>query len=499
MSDIEKKEADLRLLDVLLAEEFGGELATDDDAATPACGQVLDLPVAANVAKRRSIWPAAAALLLGVGVVAFAMAAEHFRAESDATAGQEPKQGPELVKATTVENFLAMLGQTKCLQLVRKETVGAGRVHDNANGSSDRLDTIRWPQVLRIKGEELDRWRKALHASSPQSEKSQHVNEVYDFELELPGNRLFRTFASFAGKETRIWIAENHPMVPNEQLLPLIEKASKQVNERRRLALGKVHDRAELLAMPETATRLEIAVEDLLDASDADIPACFTSIERLTLRGEPTDDVWRLLATLERLRHFELVGATMHDRAVASVAKMTRLHGLALRQCTDFSGDDLGALKALRKLRTLHLIDTSPGGEDLELHELTSLPRLREFGLRASHALADEQLEAIGLTKIERLLLVDLNMQGDLSYLAHLPSLQDLVLVAKVGDQYLQPLSQIESLKLLTVRNAMAGGEFLAAIMAEVPECKIDWTKNARWWQTDYAFRYIERAWPVTR
>ncbi len=512
MSRVEKREAEGRMLGVLLAEEFGGQfVASADDTVcnnstvqTNGTAHTNILPSGVKPPDwqatspgprwRTNAWPAAAALLLGIGVVTLAMSTDRLAdTRVHAIPLQDPK-APQFVTANTVEEFLTFLGQAKRLQLVRKETVGAGRVSADANGSGDRLDTVRWPEVLRIEGEEFAHWQDALSKSCRQTKASATMSEVYDFELVLPDNRLLRMFASFGGKSPRIWIAKNHPMVPDEQLLALIEKACKDANELRRVALGKVHERSQLLALPEDSKRLDVEAEHLLGPEE---PACLAWVQRLTLRGEPSAAVWHALTKFERLRHLELVGATMHDATVKAVAGMSRLQSLALRQCLDFSSDDLRALGALRELHTLHLIDTSPDGDEIELQELASLPVLREFGLRARHALTDEQLNEIGRTKIERLLLVDLNMQGDLSHLAHLPSLEDLVLVANVGDQYLQPLSQIDSLQLLTVRNASASGSFLTAIMSEVPECEIDWTKNARWWQTDYAFRYIERTWPV--
>ena len=44
-----------------------------------------------------------------------------------------------------------------------------------------------------------------------------------------------------------------------------------------------------------------------------------------------------------------------------------------------------------------------------------------------------------------------------------------------------------------------AKGGFLADVSAANPGCDVDWTLNARWFRTDYAFRYIERAWRVDR
>lgn len=492
MSEVEKKEAELRLLDVLLAEEFGGEVAREDRGDASA-GQVLDLPVTV-ASSGRSVWPVAAALLLGTVVVTGAMLAE--RVPSGRRMLLQDPQGPTLVKAKTVKEFLSYLDQATCIQLVAKETVGAGRVQDDANGSSDRLDTIRWPQTLRIEGKKLAGWRKALQDSSPNSERSDTVDNVYDFELVLPGDRLLRTFATLGGAATRIWIADDHPMVPNKELLVLFEAADRLVKEKRRLAFGKVHDRQQLLALPAASQRLDVAAEDLVGNGE---PECFASVQRLKLNGEPSAAALQVVAGMPKLRSLELVGATLTDQVIKAVVGLTRLQSLALRQCMDFSGDDLRALGALRKLHTLHLIDTSPDGEELQLDGLASLPVLREFGLRAPHMLGSGQVETIGRTKIERLLLVDLDMQGDLGLLARLPSLHDVVLVAKVGDQYLQPLSQIESLQLLTIRNATADGSFVEAITSEVPGCEIDWTENARWWGTDYAFRYIERAWSVPR
>jgi len=485
MSDVHKQQAEHRLLEVLLTEELGDTPATNGEAG----GRLLRLP---PPQPRRSSKLPAAAMLLGVGIVAlFLTGGFDDDAHRSRRFDQDP-QGPTVVVPENVDEYLTLLATATHLQLVRKETVGAGRIPDGA----DRLDTIRWPQVLRIEGKRFETWRQALRRCSGDTEKSNSVDAVYDLEMCLPEGKVVRSFTSIAGEQTRVWLAPGHPMKPDADLRKLLDAAHREHLELRRKAIGRVDDETELLAMPRDAGQLDAPVEL---ATAHDIGHRLPALRQLTLRGEPTPATWRTVRALAGLERIELVGAEFDDDTAAAVARMSNLKAVILRQCGAPTGDAIRKLGALRKLETLHLIDTSPGGEDLDLLPLASLPVLREFGLRSPHMLTGEHLDTIGHTKIERLLLVDLDLQGDLGNLRHLPSLEDLVLVAKLDDQQLQPLSQIESLQLLTVRNAIAVGDFLDAITSEVPGCRIDWTEDARWWQTDYAFRYIERAWPVKR
>ena len=195
----------------------------------------------------------------------------------------------------------------------------------------------------------------------------------------------------------------------------------------------------------------------------------------------------------------------VHADAVASICALRDLRTLTLRECAAVQasgqprGEPLRDLGALLSLETLHLVDAKADAIAWDLTQLASLPSLREFGLRSPRPLSTAQLEAIAHTKIEWLLLVDLEITGDLSGLRYLPSLRDVVLVAELDDRQLLPLAAITSLRQLTVRNASAKGAFVERVRQDNPDCIIDWTENARWISPDYAFRYVERAWRAPR
>ena len=492
MSEIQRRNAEQRLLEVLLAEEF--ERADAAGGAAARDGRLQLLP---PEPRARSSWRIAAAVLLGTAVVALSMLGA---ARDEQRAATQDPDGVEIVTPKDVDEYLEHLAAAVRIQLVRKETVGAGRVSDD-DGSADRLDTVRWPEVVRIDGEQLATWREALQRCARRTEKCNRSGSVYDFELVLPRGRIVRSFCSVLGEHTRIWIADGHPLKPNEGLQALLDAADRRATELRRRALGQVIAPEELLALPRDARRLQAPVKLF---ANADVPAHLPELERLLLRGQPTPSTWEAIAKLDQLRQLELVGASLDDATLRPLGRLRGLRAQTLRECEGFTGEGLHALGALRDLHTLHLVDTAPIGSrpdaaGLDLQGLASLPRLREFGLRAQARLEHEHLETISRTKIERLLLIDLDLQGDLGLLQHLPSLQDVVLVGQFTDGYLQPLSTIDSLRRLTVRNAKVDGSFVDAILEEVPGLEIDWTFDARWWHTDYAFRYVERAWPVVR
>ncbi len=490
MTENEQREADGRLLEALLTEEL-----RPSEGAARGPGPAEATPQ--RTTRTWSSWTQAAVALLGVGVVA--MTATWGDERGAALQDPEPV---EVVEPEDVEQFLELLATATAARLVGTEVVGAGRIGGPPPGGTDQLDRIRWAETARITGPTFELWREALRRCSGDQHDGNGVAQSYDFELVLPGNRVTRSLASVDGPRTQIWIASEHAISPDADLQALVDAACADIAEQRRLEQGRVDDSAQLLSHPTEARRLDVAAGL---AAGCDLAARFPGLEELTLRGQPSAATWRAVRALKQLRRLELVEAELHQQVMRSICSLGELRAVTLRECTSAPTSGIAPsaplrdLGALRKLETLHLSNADAVAVTWDLTQLASMPALREFGLRSPQLLQKEHLEAIGRTKLERLLLVDLQIDVDLSDLRHLPSLHDVVLVADLDDDQLRPLAKIPSRQQLTVRNAAAKGGFLDEVSAANPGCDVDWTLNARWFRTDYAFRHIERTWRVNR
>lgn len=488
MKNHDEREANQRLLEALSTEEL---THTEQRGVRPVA-------TARRLRSPWTRWVQAAAVALGAGVVA-ATATGGDRASDLA---QDPAPVEE-IKPKDVAEFLSLLATATQAELFRAEVVGAGRLPGAGPHGVDKLDRIHWAETTRIAGATFERWRAGLRrCAQTEQVEANGVADVYDIVLTLPGRRVLRTFTSVDGPRTQLWVAPSHAISPDAGLQALLDAACADIVEKRRLTMGKVDDEAQLLAHPRDARRLDLTTKL---ASGCDLGARFPRLEQLTLRGQPSPTTWRAVAELKQLQDLTLIRAELHQEMMRHICAQTGLRKLTLSECSSAQTSGLAPctplhdLGALRGLKTLHLVNNASEAVLWDLTQLVSLPSLREFGLSSSYALKAEDLEAIGRTKIERLLLVDLDVDGDLSSLRYLPSLRDLVLVGDLDDDQLRPLASIPSLNRLTIRNASAKGDFLEDVAANIPGCDVDWTVDARWWHADYAFRYIKRAWGANR
>ena len=487
--DKRQREANQRLLEALLTEELGQAKTTGrhraDAAGSPS----------SRSSRSWTRWLQAAAVLLGAGVVVLTSSLDRQRAETS----QDPV---EWVEPEDVAEYLQLLAEATSARLVYTEVIGAGKDQLPDGTTVDRLDRIRWLETASIAGPVFEQWRAALQRCSGDIEKGSGVATAYDLELALPGGRVVRSFTNVDGPRSQIWITPSHAVSPDAGLQALLDAACADIVEQRRVSTGQVDDADQLLALPDASRRLDVSAEL---AAGRDLAALLPGLQELTLRGNPNVETWRAVAALQQLQRLEVVGAELHADAIASICALRELRALTLRECAAeqtrgrTQSNPLRDLGALLSLETLHLVDATTDAISWDLTQLASLPSLQEFGLRSTRPLSAAQLDAVGHTKIERLLLAEPEIAGDLSELQHLPSLRDLVLVADLDDQQLLPLAKITSLRRLTIRNASAEGTFVARVLDANPGCDIDWTKDARWIRADYAFRYVERAWHAQR
>lgn len=487
--DKQRSEANQRLLEALLTEELG-QAKAGGRRVPKAAGAPAPRPP-----RTWTLWLQAAVVLLGAGVVALTSSLDQQRAET----AQDPV---ELVEPEDVAEYLQLLAEATSARLVGTEVIGAGRIQLPDGTTVDQLDRIRWLETANIAGPRLEQWRAALERCSADIEAGSGVAAAYNLELALPGGRVVRSFTNVDGQRSQIWITRSHAVSPDAGLQALLDAACADIAEQRRLSTGQVDDAGQLLALPDASRRLDVTAEL---AAGHDLAGLFPGLQELTLRGNPRVETWRAVAALQQLQRLKIVGAELHADAVASICALRDLRTLTLRECAAeqtrgrTQSNPLRDLGALLSLETLHLVDATTDAISWDLTQLASLPSLQEFGLRSTRPLSAAQLDAVGHTKIERLLLAEPEIAGDLSELQHLPSLRDLVLVADLDDQQLLPLAKITSLRRLTIRNASAEGTFVARVLDANPGCDIDWTKDARWIRADYAFRYVERAWRAQR
>ena len=474
----DRDEAELRLLDALLQEQFDTEAtrtSTPGHAAPPGTQQ----------GPNRWRLPAAAAALLGLGVV-FAVAALRSRASGPQLYAQDPVTvGKTLVVPDSRAHFDRLLADVRELRLVRKQTIGAGRVIDAHGKSADRLDTVAWPEVHRVTGEQLDAWREALRASPGEAYDQNTVNDVYAVEFTLSDDRLLRCVASWDRESPRIWVGGLRPLTANDALRSLFSAAHASVSERHRIARGRVDTAEQLAALPPQTTRLD--VDSVLLTRDRAL-ALATGLEQLLVRGEAqaAGQTWQAIASLPKLRSLEIVGCTLDDAAIAQLIGSDWLRELTLRDCPGLTAQGSALLVRLRRLRRLFCVGTS-----FDPAVLASLPDLREFGVRLPDGeLNADALEVLLRTKLERLLLVDVGPGTELSVVGGLPSLRELTIVGPIDDGDIAEFCGLKNLRRLVLRNTKVTHGGVDELRAALPACRIDWRLDQRWFDVDYAFEY---------
>lgn len=484
--DVEEREqVDARLLEVLLVERFGGRGETLRDAA----------PVVSPLRRPRGgLWLAAAAVLLGVGVVAAIALQDRTVAEPVGRPEQvmPPRfvtQDPvdaQVVMPKNYDEFRALLPDVQRLELLRYDTVGAHRLVSRVTVIS-KLDLVPWQERVVVEGERVDAWRKALQQLSVvPGEGGNGVGDNYRLVLGLSGGRELRCFFTW-GERRELWVAENTPVRPGGDLQMMLMEAIADITRRHARAAGVV------TGFDDFAKYASPVRFDLSAALLPQLPSK-GSLRDLRVAGTPDVAGWQQVARLQQLDRFELVGANVGDVALTGVLAMPELRELRLRDCAGLDVAVLQRLAKMRRLSLLHLSNLPLGDDGAAFEALASLPMLREFGVRFSdvHAPAD-LLTPLQRTKLERLVLVDVPVDLDLAPLSQLPSLRELVVVGKLDEAALEPLRQMRSLRRLTLRNCKLTDDGAAALREALPDCALDWLPNQSWFDTGYAFDYAPK------
>ena len=521
MSERREVDAAERLIDVVLAEELG-----QDDAEAIA-RRVL----ASDAAQRRAAWSrlaaagggahgpagpaaarpnrlAAAGMLLGVAVVTtmFALRDAGDRARP-LRAPQEPVAGLR-VEARDLPHFLALVGKARALRLERSDAVGATQVHD-ASGSYDRLDTVRWPEVVRLEGESLAAWQAGIAASSARVEQNNSIDVLLTAVFELAdGAQLAATLS--VGNPTFVDPGLGVGMiVPDERLGGLLRAANAELERRHRLARGVALDAEGLAALPANSVRIECPV--FADGSLGTQLQRFTTVQTLVLRAgpdgrAPDDALLRELQALRSVATLDLPAGALTDASCGILASMPALRRLVLRgagpsfpgtgfaafttpalreltlwNCPGLSADGMAALANMRGLQVLRLLDVDLGPGGALLGKVPAFASLRELALR-SQTLRGEHLAPLLQSKLQKLVLVDAPIAGhELARLGALPSLRELEFVGpSLDDDQVEEFVALRNLQRLRFHDAKLTADGLALLRRLLPGCTIDGVPGSR-------------------
>lgn len=488
-----------RLLDVLIAEELREDAAATsitrpEPAPSPEPEPEPEVPAGYMLPPlRRRPWLAAAALL-GIAVV-FATAWLS-RTEDDAPPFRfaTPRQDPgerEQVEVRDVEHLRKLLRTATGVRMTRKEVTGAAR-EETPNHSADTLVTRPWPERYTCRdGGTFAIWRRELLASVDTQERQSSGTDFVDLDIELPGDRRITAFASIHSDPVWFSIHGMTSFVATPELTRLLNAAGEDIDERHRLARGNVKSLAELQDLPATCTRLEVPVDETTTPTAIAALQRFARLRTLVLRGDVPAPALAAVARLDiELETLHLVGVELGETRHAALREFAELQGLVLEGCTDFDTASIHALQSLRRLRSLRCIDTPMGEEGELLAELVALPALREFGLRQRGlALVPEALEVINRTRIDRLMLVDVEAPGEtLAVLRDAPTLRELIVVNGLHDHDAEPLQRLTQLQHLRLRNTKITIPAAEELRNALPDCEVDWQLDGRFFQTRLAF-----------
>ncbi len=491
-----RREAEARLLEVLLVERHGGRghVLGDEvgDAAGAGAASADGAPGRAPSPRGRVLL-AAAALLLGLVVVV----ATRLSLDRGAGAGeaQDPVRDaapPRFVEAADVATFLRHLERARELCVTRVVAIGAYRIVDE-DGVGSQLDLAPWPEVHRVTGDASVAWRSALRASCERRADGGGVERPFWLDLVLDDDTRQRCFVSWSETAARLWIADGVAIEPDDRLRALFDAAAAELAERHARAGGRVDTAAELGALPLETTRLDVPSDLLVPLTELPVGQ---TVARLTVRGPLAPAHRDALARLGGLRELELRDCVLADADLDAVAGLTWLRALSLRSCEGLDARLASRLPALRRLERLHLADVPLFDERaLSLDVLASLPMLREFGVRIEAATPPERwLAPLARTKLERLVLADVGRNTPLTALADLPTLRELVLVGGLDDDDVARLGALRSLRHLTLRNDGASEDALDDLRAAVPGLRVDWRPGGYWFDPA---RALDHASPV--
>jgi hypothetical protein len=505
-----------RLIDVLLTEELGRDDAEAIAHTVRASGEgqrrAAWSRAAAATPTARPHWLAAAGVLLGVAVVTTMLVwpkpAERAR---PMRAPQDPVPGPR-VEARDVPHFVALVGKARALQIERSDTIGATHVQD-ASGNYDRLDTVRWPEVVRYDGEPLAAWHQAIAASSSQVRQINSIDVVLNAVFELADGSRLPAMISVGEPIFLDPCIGVGMIVPDDRLAGLLRTANAELERQHRLARGTALDTEQLAALPAASARVECPV--LADGSLGSKLQRFTALQTLVVRagegGRGVDDaLLRGLQALRSVTSLELPADALTDASCALLAGMPALQRLVLRgageaftgtgfaafttpalrevvlwNCSGLTEDGMAALARLRGLQVLRLLDVELGPGAALLGKLPSFAALRELAVR-NKQLRGEQLAPLLQTRLQKLVLVDAAIRGDaLARLGELPSLRELEFVSSsLDDDQVEDLAKLGNLQRLRFGNAKLTADGLARLRAVLPGCTVDGVPGSRRFDT---------------
>ncbi|MFY9341444.1 MAG: hypothetical protein WAT39_03065 [Planctomycetota bacterium] len=511
-----------RLLDAALAEQFADAaaetLARRLAAATPrereAAWQRASAAERDATPTRHRPWWLAAAALLGVLVVAATM---QLQSERQVTLRRPQDPVPERVtKPRDLAHFVELAGSAKALRITGSDTIGATLTND-ATGSYDRLDVVRWPEVLRIESNSLAAWQKAI-AASPRGARNNKLGELLTAHFELPDGSVLVAGLS-AGDEVHLDALDGPDVVqPDAALRALIQEAHAELALLHRRAAGIAHSPAELAALP--ADTVHVAAPCFADGSLVAGLRRFrrlTSLAVLAGDGDSTVNAAVLLALseLRSLQALELPGTALRDQDLGMLFPLSSLQRLTIRGGNALTGAGIGGqilgeitldrcqgltaagLRALAQnqplnqhLHTLRLVDCDLGPDQELLAGLPAFPSLQALFLRGA-TITGEHLAPLLHTKL-RMLVVDAPLNArDLARFAALPSLRVLaVLSPALDDAAVSDLATLRQLQILRMQNTRLTTDGLQQLRRDLP-CSIQCVPGQRVFNTR---RWLDRA-----
>lgn len=500
-----------RLFDVVLR-----EVVRDDDIEA-AAARVLAVDAAAQAAAARRVesaelgdaaasqshgWTFAVATLAAVVVVALLLWRPFTKEARVVLPAQEPKSARE-TKPRDLDHFLELLRSSTALRVRGSSVIGATQVND-ADGSYDRLDVERWPEVVRIDGERLQAWRQAIVDSARRLDRATRLGTQLSARFDLPdGSELVASLS--AGDEVHLDVLlEPGVVAPNAALRALIGAAHTELELRHRRALGKALDASELAALPADAVHVECPW--FADGTTVQRLRRFPELRSLVLqageRGGPDAAGIGQLAELVTVESLDLPATALADIGSLPLAQLPALRVLAWRgapcsavaqmapNLTELTLEGV-ALQAAdghwlqqhgRRLRTLRLLDCGLAESGASLAPLiAALPSLAHLTVR-ERDLPPSLFASLTHSKLQSLRLIDLPAKGrDLAALADLPSLRELaVLGPRIDDGCVDELGRLRQLTTLRLQNVKVTKEGLADLAKALSNCTIDCVPGRR-------------------
>lgn len=161
-----------------------------------------------------------------------------------------------------------------------------------------------------------------------------------------------------------------------------------------------------------------------------------------------TDEGWRSLTPLSRLRHLALAPRSAVS-ALKSLPQLARQGSLDFHGCTDLTDEMLAKLSNFRELRGLNLALTGIG--DALLTRLGALHSLEELNLAYDYTISDSGLAQLkGLSRLRILTLYEIGPKGEAALRA-LPRLEELTIQHCTSEAGTIDLSGLVNLKSLDV------------------------------------------------